>query len=101
MNTSNRLSLCVLAALSVSASCQAELDVSGSILAFGDLYYIPEHHIEAADGDFDAWLRRVYVTVDVKDEDNNLSYRARSESNELGNFGDREIKTRIKDLWGA
>ena len=66
-------------------------------LAFGDLYTVPSHHLDAGDGAQGAVLRRLYLTLDAEFNDHWFG-RLRTETNQSGEFETYTFDTDFKDL---
>jgi hypothetical protein len=87
----------ILAAASAATAAGAPaLDVGG--LLFGDLYYVPSHHLASGDGAAGAVLRRAYLTFDA-DFDAAWFGRLRFEWNQSGEFETYSIDGQTKDLY--
>lgn len=92
-----RTSLGMLAAvLTGEALAEPTLDVGG--LLFGDLYYVPSHHLASGDDTAGAVLRRGYLTFDV-DVDDAWFGRLRFELNQSGEFETYTFEGKTKDLF--
>ncbi len=72
------------------------LSVGG--LLFGDLYYVPSHHLEEGDGAAGLVLRRGYLTFDA-DFSENWFGRLRFELNQAGEFETYTFEASFKDLY--
>jgi hypothetical protein len=67
-------------------------------LLFGDLYFIPSHHLEEGDGALGLVLRRGYLTFDA-DFNETWFGRMRFEANQSGEFETYEYDVKFKDLY--
>jgi len=67
-------------------------------LLFGDLYYVPSHHLEDGDGAAGLVLRRGYLTFDA-DFSEKLFGRLRFEVNQSGEFETYTFDADFKDLY--
>jgi len=72
------------------------LDTGG--LLFGDLYYLPSHHLESGDGAVGLVLRRGYLTFDA-DFSPTVFGRLRFELNQSGEFETYDFEADFKDLY--
>ena len=95
-----QLSAALLALIACTSARASDSPLQASILAFGDLYTIPQHHLDRADGESGLWLRRLYLTLDVEPEDSRWEFRARSETNGP-DYIDSGWKNQVKDLYAA
>lgn len=77
----------------------AESRFSGHV--FGDGYWFAANHDNEAEGANGLWIRRVYLTYDVKQSDN-VSMRVRFESSSPGlNSASDKMKPTVKDAYLA
>ena len=77
----------------------AESRFSGHV--FGDGYWFAANHDNEAEGANGLWIRRVYLTYDVKQSDN-VSMRVRFESSSPGlNSASDKMKPSVKDAYLA
>lgn len=67
-------------------------------LMFGDLYHIPQHHLEDGDGATGAVIRRGYLTFNAKFTESWFG-RMRFELNQSGEFETYTYETQFKDLY--
>jgi hypothetical protein len=74
------------------------LDIGG--LLFGDVYHIPNHHLESGDGATGAVLRRGYLTFDATFGEA-WEARLRFEVNQSGEFETYDFEIDVKDLYVA
>jgi hypothetical protein len=91
--------LCWLLLCAVPARAQdsgLSLDTGG--LLFGDLYYLPSHHLENGDGAVGLVLRRGYLTFDA-DFSPSVFGRLRFELNQSGEFETYDFEADFKDLY--
>ena len=72
------------------------LDIGG--LLFGDLYYIPSHHLDEGDDAVGVVARRAYLTFDT-DLNENAFGRLRFEFNQSGEFKTYTFTSTVKDLY--
>ncbi|UTF59909.1 hypothetical protein [Gilvimarinus sp. DA14] len=71
-----------------------------SLIAFGDVYAIPDHHLDAADNDAGLWLRRLYLTLDLTPAELPISLRLRSETNGPDHIAESEdFSSQLKDAY--
>ena len=66
-------------------------------LVFGDIYGVPSHHLEVADGRVAAWIRRAYLTGDFNLSPS-LFVRVRGEINQDGDFVSNGFTIDFKDV---
>ncbi|MCP8899299.1 hypothetical protein [Gilvimarinus xylanilyticus] len=85
-----------------SSPVPADWSIDPSLIAFGDVYAIPEHHLEAADNDADLWLRRLYLTLDLTPAELPVSLRLRSETNGPDHIAEGDdFSNQLKDAYLA
>ena len=97
----DRLTIClaILAAMpTLSEADDAESPYSFGGLVFGDLYYVPSHHLEEGDGATGAVLRRGYLTANAKFESGWFG-RVRIEVNQSGEFETYDFEADFKDMY--
>lgn len=96
----NPLGRVVIGMLVVASAADAAggpaLDVGG--LLFGDLYYVPSHHLASGEDAAGAVLRRAYLTFDA-DFDPAWFGRLRFEWNQSGEFETYTFDGKLKDLY--
>jgi hypothetical protein len=96
--------LCVLAVGGGDRGATAEEDEEKRFrmggLAFGDVYYVPSHHLDEGDGATGAVLRRGYLTFDA-DFSKSLYGRLRFEVNQAGEFETYTFEADAKDLFAG
>lgn len=70
-----------------------------SILAFGDAYWVVDHHDPAVEGENGFWFRRIYLTVDHR-LDETFDLRVRLEASSPGDFESSDrLEPFFKDAW--
>ena len=69
-----------------------------SMLAFGDVYYVPKHHLPEAADESGVFLRRLYLTADFEPADSPWRFRVRTETNGPS-FDEETWRNQVKDLW--
>lgn len=70
-----------------------------SALLFGDLFTIPDHHLEDFDGESGWWTRRIYLTTDFANFGlGDTVIRLRLEVNQLDDFS-TDYKSTLKDAY--
>lgn len=72
------------------------LEIGG--LLFGDLYYIPSHHLESGEGASGVVARRGYLTFDARFGGGWFG-RLRFETNQSGAFETYDFDSELKDLY--
>ncbi len=72
--------------------------LSAGGLLFGDLYHVPQHHLDSGDDATGLVLRRGYLTFDA-DFGERWDGRLRFELNQSGEFETYDLELDVKDLW--
>lgn len=91
------LAAALLTAAAVPAA-RGEASLKTGGLLFGDLYHVPEHHLESGDGATGAVLRRGYLTFNAGFNDDWFG-RLRFELNQSGKFETYAFDNQVKDLY--
>jgi hypothetical protein len=75
--------------------------IEPSFLLFGDVYWIPEHHLEDWRDQSGWWSRRIYATLDFKDFGlgEKTVMRLRLELNQSDDFDEVSYKAKFKDWY--